>query len=447
MVLRTSTIEEPRSVTGIIIRDEHVHYAEMAGTVGFRVQENERVYVGAGVATIQEPNIVRAAVGHLSIVESQAMDIQYRRTAISVTNAEVQRLNNHMSNMVNGRMHNFSSLNLSEVYSLRDDLNQVISTRNQINIDDGVAARDSLGRDQELHNAMMEAYSQNVYADVSGIMSRRIDGWESYWTLNSIDNLSQKDVSETMEFDALLPPQDVQPGDPVFKIVGNIWYIAAYMPNDLIEDFTAGHTRTIYLRNVNSDSYEPHSLRIQSIDYGINYSLVVFRNTRYVIDFLNQRNVSIRISSGIQQGLKLPDTAIATRQHYRIPIEYIYGVSERYVLLFAEDGNVPVPVTIDEYTDYYAYVPAAQSLGFGSILVPRSYHDPHLRLSDEHLHLRHGVYVEVWGVADFTAINIGESSPAAGYVLLDPMLNPGISEFTHIVIDASRVEDGQILRR
>jgi len=438
---------EPRSVTGIIIRDEHVYYAEMAGSVGFRVQENERVYVGAGVATIQEPSIVRAAARHLSVVENQAMDIQYRRTAISVTNAEVQRLNGHMVNMVNGRIHNFSSLNLSEVYLLRDDLNQVINTRNQINIVDGVAARDSLGRDQELHSAMMDAYSRNVYAGVSGIMSRRIDGWESQWTLSSISSLTREDVNQSIEFDTLVPQQDVQPGDSVFKIVGNIWYIAAYMPNDLIEDFTVGHTHTIYLRNASTDNYEPHSLRIQSIDYGISYSLVVFRNTRHVIDFLNQRNVSIRISSGIQQGLKLPDTAIATRQHYRIPTDYIYGITERYVLLFAETGNVPVPVSIDEYTDYYVYVPASQGLAVGSILVPRSYQDPHLRLSEEHLHLRHGVYVEVWGVADFTMINMGESSPTAGYVLLDPVLNPGISEFVHIVIDASRVEDGQILRR
>ena len=446
MILRMSTIQDPRSVTGIIIREEQVYYADRDGVIEFWVQDHDRVRVNYHVASVLNPDMVPAATERLNITQENALSVQNRRAAISVTEAEVQRLNNNMGSMVNTRLHNFTALNLSEIYLLRDRLNQVISTRNQISIGDGLSAREPLAREHQHHMEVLMMNSTDIYVETSGIMSRIIDGKESDLTRASIRYLTRDDVRQVVDYATLVPRQVVRAGEPVFKIVGNNWYIAAYMPNDMIDGFNEGETRTIYLRNANSDSYEPHVVRIQSIDYGARYSMVVFRNTRHVIEFLNQRNVSIRTVSGIQHGLKLPDTAIYTRQYFRIPTAYIHGEANQYILLSMENGDIRVAVTVDNAYEGYVYTLTNLEPHIGSLLVPRSIADPHILLTTNHIWELHGVFVVRFGIAEFRQIDLGGRGVETGYVLLDPALNPGVHEFANIVIDASTVQEGDIIR-
>lgn len=443
MIVRISTIDSPRSVTGIIIRDEQVFYAERDGQIEFWVSDNERVAVGAPVASVQNPHMVEAAVERLNLVEAQAIETQGRR---HLTDTTVQSLNNNLNNIATARVHSFSTMNLSEIYSLRDNLNQVINTRNQINVNDGVSSRDNLAREQAQHRSVLEYNSHNMYARASGIMSRVIDGQENLLTRASIGYLTPEDVRQVVGHDSLVQSQDVLAGDSAFKIVGNVWYIAADMPNDMIEGFVEGTTRRVYLLNAATGLYEPHNLSISRIDYGTRYSLVVFRSTRHVIDFLGQRNVSIRTTTGVQRGLMIPYSAITTRRYFQIPIGYIHGTTANYVVVSAESGDIEIPVTVERTTDYNAYVSPVIGLTTGSLLLPLAPYEPLILLSSEHVTELSGVYLVRLGEAVFRAIDMGGSGAEMGYVLLDPALNPGIVEFANIVTDASTVQEGQLLR-
>jgi len=446
MVLRMSTVDSPQSVMGIIVRDEQVYNAERGGQIEFMVPDNDWVRVGALVANVSDPYMAEAATVRLNDVEDQAMDIQSRRQPLSIVDTEVQRLNNSLGNITSARVHNFSTLNLSEIYSLHDQLTQVINNRNQINIGDGVASMGLLAREQDRHMTVLGYNSRNMYAATSGIMSRMIDGMEATLTRASISSLTREDVQVMIDYDTFITTQEVQEGDGAFKIVGNVWYIAAEMPNSMITGFSEGTNRTVYLHNANTGMYEPHSLRIQSIDYGTRYSLVIFRSTRHVIDFLNQRNVSIRTTTGVQNGLKIPCTAISSRQYLRIPVGYIHGELDPFVSIFTEAGNSAVFVTVAETTDYNVYVAPVAGLGLGSLLAPNNPYDPHILLTEEHLHELHGIYLVRLGAAEFRVINLGDDGVDVGYILLDPALNPGINEFANVVIDASTVVDGQLIR-
>jgi len=440
-----STINEPYSAKGIIIRDEQVYYADKDGVVEFLVQDNEWVRVDAHVASIIEPYMAQTAARHLSAVQNQAINVQSRRYATAISDAEVTRLNTNINNTVNGRIHNFKTINLSEIYSLRDDVNRIMIARNQININDGISARDSLIREYDRHSMALDEYSRNMYANASGIMSRIIDGKESVLTVSSINNLTRYDVQEIVDYTTLLPRQEVQAGESVFRVVGNTWYIAAYVPNDMLFGFIEGTTRTVYLHNAISGSYESHNLWVQSIEHGARYSLVVFRSTRHVTDFINQRNVSFRTTSGIQRGLKLPYTAITTTRHYRIPHEFIHGTVEPYVLLSTYSADMPVPVVIDNYDETYAFIPITPDISLGNVLIPNNTEYQLMLLSEDHLVEQHGVYRVVMGIATFTSIDLGESNIEAGYVLLDPAINPNIREFSNIVTVASTVNHGDIV--
>lgn len=448
MILRMSTIDVHYSATGIIIRDEHVHFADRDGYIDFHVPDNEWVAVGTVIASVGDSYMVDAATVRLASVENQAMDIQNRRLPMSIMDSEVQRLNNSLTNIVNARIHSFTTLNLSEINALHDQLNQQIDNRNQININDGVAAAGMLAREQDRHMAVLTYNSRNMYASTTGIMSRIIDGRETILTRASVNELTREDILANAYYDPLAITQDVQEGDGAFKIVGNVWYIVAEMPNAMLTGFEEDSIHTVYLYNETRGEYEAHSLRVQSIDYSSRYSLVVFRSTRHVINFISQRNVSIRTTSGVQRGLKLPDTAIVSKQYYRIPMTHIHDIGELepFVLVSTEGGNNTVPVEIANTTEYYAYIAPASGLGAGSLLVPSDPHSVHMLLTQDHMQELHGVFVDSLGLAEFRLINLAEGSIAVGYILLDPALNPGIREFANIVIDASSVTEGQLIR-
>jgi len=438
-----STLDMSQSVTGIIIRDEQVFTAERDGRIEFFVPDNERVGVGVHIASIEEPYMAGAASVRLLAVEEQAMSVPGRRHQ---SDTNVQNINSNLNNMASTRVHSFASLNLQDIYALRDSLNQLINTRNQINIDDGISAIDALQREQVRHTTALAYNSTNMYADTSGIMSRVIDGMEAELTPASIRDLTRDDVLAVIDNDAVVLNQDINAGDTAFKIVGNVWYVAAYMPTSMVYDFVEGTNRVIYLLNDTTGDYEPHAVRIFHVEYGTRYSLVVFRNTRHVIEFIEQRNISIRTTSGVRRGLKLPETAISTRRHYRIPLGYIHGEYEQHILLSAESGNIILPITIESYNDYHAYVPPALGLGIGSLLVPYDPTAPYILLSSENIHELSGVYMVRFGEAVFRVIDLSDSSIEMGYILLDPAHNPNISEFANIVTNADAVVEGQLLR-
>jgi len=447
MIVRMNTVTEPRSIPGVIIRDEQVHYANNSGYVQFMVQENERVSVNTQVVRIvNDPISANTAREYLSAVENMASNTQARRPATETTDSGIQRINDDLANIVNGRIYSFTALNLNEIYAMRDNLNNRISARNQINTGSAIVAWEPLAREYERHRAAHDASISNMYAAGSGIMSRLIDGHEASLTRDMIGNLTRDDIRISADYGPLTLATEVQEGDALFKTVGNVWYIAAYMPNDMVQAFTEGAMRIVYLHNASTDNYEPHNVRVERIEYGIRYTLVVFRNTRHVTEFMNQRNISIRTASGVRRGLEIPDTAIVTRRHYRIPLGSIHGEEgSNYVLVLTETGNTRLFVTIDERTDYYAYIPVVPELTVGSLLIPRD-DGIHVLLNEARIRVLNGVYAIVFGTVTFRTINIGESGLEAGYVLLDPSLNHGINEFSTIVTDASTVVAGQIVR-
>jgi len=123
----------------------------------------------------------------------------------------------------------------------------------------------------------------------------------------------------------------------------------------------------------------------------------------------------------------------------------MYGVGPS-VQISAEGGNITMPITIEDSTDYYTYISPVPGLGLGTLLVPTDPQEPHILLSEEHIRELQGIYLVRLGVAEFRVINLGENGVSTGYILLDPALNPGINEFANIVTDATTVVDGQLVR-
>ena len=443
-VIRLGTIDTPQTVSGIIIRDERVYLAPRDGQLVFAVSEFERVQPGTRIASIQDTAAVAGINRDMLALDQRALLVGHMRQDQEDPN--VARMNNHIRGQVNNRAHLFTSMHLNDLYLLRDNLNQSITGRNQLIISGGIHAGGEYARQYAELLAQLGIHSTDMYARSGGIMTPILDNFENKFTVSGMYELTREQLNFTPDPIPLFPAQELYAQQPAFKIVGNTWFIAAYIPNEMIQGFARDQHRTIYVESPTTGDFMPLPVRIERVlDGGMRDSRVVFRVTRYVIDFMHIRNVNIRTTQTVETGLKIPNTAVTNRDYYIIPLPFLHGLVEHTVLRRAGEGNESIPVTVALWDGAYVHIRSEGSgLQRGDVLldgIGGLY-------TVENTKTIQGIFNVNHGFADFRPIFTDSPiTERGGTTLLCPTRNRGsLREFDSIVVDANMVSDGDLIR-
>ena len=435
------TVDVIELIEGIIIRDETVYTANRDGVIHFNAREFERVQPGSLIASIQNVQAVTSAQQSIQQVEEQIMRLQDVRGELSAIDPAVQQINRQIQNMIDSRLGNHIHLNMSEVYALRDSINQNVSIRNQMIVTENLDSdlRMELGINYRMLMNNMDEHLQAIYINGGGILSSVVDGLENYLDFQNMYWLSREQTQQNVDFNQLIPSREVEYGDEVFKIVNsNIWYIAAFIPNHIADDFNAGGNQTIYV-----DGRKPLTARVHHIERGFQESFVIFRSSAYMIDFLDTRNIFFRTTDTLQYGLRIANSAITLQDHLAIPLSAVYDEDGRYVIQYFGEEYTKIPIVVIDQNDYYAFILANHEvLSVGSTLLEPTGTTRMIT----HIQAIQGIFRVNTGIAAFTPINLPEDAAIGGmYSILDPILNPGIRVHDHIVSNAALVEDGDIV--
>lgn len=436
-----------RSVSGIIIRCETVFYADRAGSVTPAVGETERVRPGTRVVSISDSGAERINENLRAAMNEVARLAEFRHS--TRTDADVQRIDNNMRNAMFGNMRHFTELNLAEINRLQNSISELTDLRFQVVVRGNHDAVGEAGRLYVQSRAQQQLNTSYIYATRSGIMFNILDGQETELTPGNMRTLTRDQILTPVDHTALVPIREVEKGDPVFKLVGNTWYIAALMPNDMTQGFEEGAEVTIFVHNDEIGDYVPLTVRIEYLEHRALQNFVIFRSTRNVLGFLNQRNISIRTTDYVTRGLLVNNTAIATRRLFRIPLTHVHGFGVYAVYRRTSDGLERVEINIVEKSDTHVYVPEETfALNIGDMLSPIGLiTDNNFLITESAVISEHGVFCATLGYASFTVIHLTDNRLDPGeFTLLDPARNPNIGQFDFIVIDASTVTHGRILR-
>jgi hypothetical protein len=370
------------------------------------------------------------------------------RQDISSVDPAVQRVNAQIQNMVEGRLQYYTTREISEMYVLKESIAQNVNIRDQMIINESKNAKDELNLQHQQLLSRINAYVSSVKSERGGVMSPVVDGLEDTLTFDSMKDLTREETLMKVDYDKIIIQKDVKKDAPLFKIIAsNIWYIAAYIPNDSIAGFEEGDTRTLYLET--RDEYIPMAVYVERIDQGYRESFALFKCTKYMIEFLNTRNINIKTSGNIRSGYKISNTAIASRVCLVIPKAYLYENGNKYqVIKQAGEEEIIIPLASVRIDGDNAYVPLGSGdlstiLSTGDVITrPGAY--PPYELTDTQE--EYGVYKINNGYADFKRIVLDtEISTASGYTILNPALNTSIKTYDYIVSDAAGVTDGQII--
>ena len=190
-------------------------------------------------------------------------------------------------------------------------------------------------------------------------------------------------------------------------------------------------------------------MRVARLIRGESTSYVVLRSNRFLLDYLNVRNIRFKTSQDEHSGFKIPRAAIVDRTVLRIPTEFIFDNENGFFVMRRIDG-IDVLTAVNLASTFSAEEPFMyvhqdfEAIRLGDIIV-RGGDNPETHSVSEVDNVR-GIFKVNRGYTEFFRVNIDENTrESGGYYFLDPALNAGLRISDRIILDSRNVRERQIV--
>lgn len=425
-----------KQFTGLVLRTEEIFTAQTAGYVDYYASEGAKVSGNTLVYSVDES-------GKMSeYLQENAGDIVLSEENYDAIKSNISAFEN-----------NYSSEKFASVYQFHDSIRGTILE---------LANETLLSEIESLNTADMTSF-QRVNAAKSGIVAYYIDGMEQVTpetvTPEMFDSSSYKPVN-------LRSVDLVSAGDPVYKLTTEEnWSVVVPLTDDQMEEI-AFHDVTDEEGNVSKEQRSVIKVRFlkdntTSWGYvtvftkdGQQYLQLDFNNS--MVRFVSDRYLDIQFLIEDTSGLKIPSSAITTKEFFVIPEECVMtgGKDNKdgfLVETFDEDGNASqkfVAPTFYSNTDGMIYIDPNQG-SFTSnetylkkgdrIIIPDS-NDMYQVGKTEELE---GVYNINQGYTQFRKIKILYSNEE--YSIVEEGTPFGLTIYDRIVLNAEAVKEDQVI--
>lgn len=403
--------------TGIILRDEEVQYTDRAGNINYYVREGKRAAVGTRIYSIDETGTMEKFLqdnpeANVTLTDSNLSDIKRQLSAFSL---------------------NYSSEKFGEIYDLQHTLEA--SVLEYVNFN-------ALGNLDALIEQSGISFQQ-FKAPASGVVSYAIDGYESLEPSQvSAEVFEREGYSKAITKAGAL----IDKSAPVYKLVtSDQWSIVFPLTEEDVTELTGKSRLLVTFRADDLQTMGDFSI-ITGSD-GKPYGKLDF--DQYMVQFVTDRYVTFELASEKVDGLKIPVTAVTTKNFYLVPLEYMTqggDTSETGFMkeVYSESGTAFefVPTTIYYSTDEYYYIDMGENSTFkaGDYVVKPNSTDRYQIGSSASLQ---GVYNINKGYAVFKQIEILKSNDE--YYTIKKGMRYGLSVYDHIVLDVKTVYEGQLI--
>lgn len=410
-------IVNDKQYTGLILRDEQVKAAGKSGYINYYLREGKRASVGTRVYSLDE-------TGNLNSLLQEEEEEQEALSDESLSDLKRQ----------------LSSYVISEDDS---DFGAIYDTR--YSLEASVMEYAGFGALEQLDRLAQESgvVFEQVYSDSSGVVSYGIDSYEgltpSDITAEHFDTASYK---KTMNKSGKL----IESGSPAYKIItSENWSVLFPLSEEDAALYSGRTSLPVSFRNPRIDTLAAYST-VTGAD-GALYGKLDF--SKYMVQFISDRFVEFEIRQEQSRGLKIPITSVTSKDFYLIPVEYIAQGGDSldkgfYKEVYDANGTstvfVPTEIYYENEEYYYIDTVGENGLKAGDYIVrPQSAERYQIGPSAS----LKGVYNINKGYTVFKQIDIMDSNNE--YYTVQKGTHYGLSVYDHIVLDASLVQEGQLL--
>lgn len=404
-------------VTGLVLREEEVVNTQKAGYVYYFKKEGSRVAKNSSVYSVDDSsNIMDLITGSDEVI------------TLSTDNSKHFQYELHKLHTL------YSDNNFSYVYDFKADVEStMLDILNQTMIEKGVQIGEETG-----FQFSYEVFNSNT----SGIVSYYMDNYETI-TKDTIskdlfNNDSYKNIS-------LRTTDMVSINTPVYKIVtSEIWTIILPLTKEQQEKLIGKDTVEFTVLNDKFLCSAPISIFANPVD-STYYAEITM--DKHLSNYLEYRYLDIELHLDNIHGLKVPLSALTTKDFYIVPLSYftIGGDSNDQGLVKEEYDKDTGDVNLMFYStdiyyqdDIYGYIDT-------NVFPPGTW----VRSTDGNRYQLSmtnkltGVFNVNMGYSVFKRVEILYQNEA--YCIVDQNTSYGLSLYDHIALDANTVIEQKII--
>jgi hypothetical protein len=401
---------------GLILRDETIVYAGQTGYINYYLKSGSKASVNDVVYSIDTNGDLAKKIT-TAATDGASLDTQ----VLSDVSSQLDIFRNTYDSNV-----------FSSVYSFKSELNSQLSQTLSVN------ALSDLAKVVDSAEANKTFYKKT--SEKPGVIVYYTDGYESV----TLDHFSAEDMIATDYSQEMLDEKEqVSAGDAVYKrIDSEAWNILIAVSDDIAKQLADSSSVKIRFCKDDYTITVPFSLLKKDGEYYLNLSL----NTA-MIRYVNDRFVDVELVIAEQTGLKIPNSAITTKQFYTIPKSYFTqsGDSSDLCLMIASKEDDKETVTLVEPTIYYesdtAYYVDDEVVSAGDIIRKNDSSSTYTIGKD--VDELTGVYNINKGYAVFKQINI--LSQNENYAIVETKTAYGVALYDHIGLEGDKIEEDQLI--
>ncbi|HJC58405.1 MAG TPA: hypothetical protein H9700_13760 [Candidatus Eisenbergiella intestinipullorum] len=410
--VRTGSLSVDSVYRGIALREETVVSSTDSGYINYYAREGERVGSGKLVCSVDESGELKEM-----FEAGEAEDGQLSADDLADVRSEIT-----------GFMNGFNRKQFGEAYDFKYLLE---GTALKISNESILADLESLGS---------SSFVTFCNAPESGIMVYSTDGYEDLAAEQLTDELFDE---SSYQKNQLINNDLVSEGDSIYKLVTNEnWSIVirtdAELAQYLLEE---EYVQVRFLKNQDVSWAE---VSVLDTEGDSTYVKLDFNNS--MISFCTERFVDIELITQEEEGLKVPNSAIAEKEFFLVPREYMTkganGADGVLLETYTEEGEATtefIATTIYQETEEDYYIDNS-ILKVGDDLVKPDSTDTYTISRSAVLT---GVYNINKGYADFKEIQILSQNDE--YAIVKSNTTYGLSAYDRIVLDAETVDVDELI--
>lgn len=414
--VQQGTIASNHIYQGIIIRDETIEYAQEAGYVDYYMKNASKVAVTDVVYSIDK-------LGNISkeIASARNSSQEYSTESLASISKEIDAfLKIYNANKFSTSYTFYNNLHSEIVYHMNSDV--LTELAEQV-------------KAAEANNTFFRYTASN-----DGIILYETDGFEE----TSVEDVLESGWDYTSyQKQYLTSNRPVTTSDPVYKRINSEkWDILLPIDESLAKELN--EKSSVKIRFCKDDFQTNASCSVLK-KYNIYYLKLSLQTG--MIRYAEDRFVDIELVMKSITGLKIPVSAITSKEFFTVPKEYFtYGNDGLLVKTYDEDKKaesiIQIYPTIYYASEDYYYIDNELISAGDVILKPESSATYTIGTETDSLV---GVYNINKGYAIFKQINILYQNEE--YAIVETKTSYGISLYDHIALDADAVEENQLIAK
>lgn len=414
------SIVNDKTYTGLILREETVKTAEQSGYVNYYIREGKRAASGSRIYSLDETG------------ELEKYLEENQETGQAFSDENLSSIKKRLSSLCLSYDDTDFSAVYDEKYSLDASVAELVNFNALEDLDSELQARG--------------INFKQIYSEQAGIISYAIDSYEGMAPTDVTADSFKKDSYKKAVGQA---GQLVETGTPIYKIVtSENWSVLFPLSEEDREEYADQDTLKIKFTE-NGLTLGGKYSQITGADGG-SYGKLDFN--KFMVQFVSDRFVDFEVMSDEEDGLKIPATAVTTKNFFTIPVDFIAAGGDGdetqtgfYKEVYSETGESSIvftPAEIYYSTDEYYYVDSGEDGEFknGDYIVKQDSSERYQIGATAPLE---GVYNINKGYAVFKRIE--KLSGNGEYFTIAKGTDYGLSVYDHIVLDASMVSEGMII--